>query len=276
MERLRPLLNEAGILEAGAVSFSGCLPLLPCQAAKRLPAGAKTVIVCIFPYLVPDEKRNISRYAAVQDYHRAAGGMLGRACEALRAAFPFQFEPFVDNSPIREVDAALRAGLGVLGKNGLLIHPKYGSWVFLGCIVTDMPLSFSEAEKRACIGCGACVRACPAGCIGEKGIDGIRCLSAVTQKKGELTPEEILLVKKGGLLWGCDICQEVCPMNRMAAETPLDVFRTDRKGLLGREDLTRAVRLRAYGFRGPGPLRRNYEILYGKAENTADHPHNSQ
>ena len=274
MERLRPLLERAGIPEAGAVSFSGCLPLLPCQAATRLPEGAKAVVVCIFPYLTPNEKRNVSRYAAVQDYHRVAGGMLGQACQALGEIFPFRFEPFVDNSPIREVDAALRAGLGVLGKNGLLIHPKYGSWVFLGSIVTDMPLSLKETEKRACIGCGACAEACPAGCIGRGGVNKARCLSAVTQKKGELTPEETLLVKEGGLLWGCDICQEVCPMNRMAAETPIKAFLADRKGLLSYGDLTRAVRFRAYGFRGPGPLRRNYEILYGDAKNTADNQHN--
>ena len=269
MERIRPFLSRPGIPDAGAVSFSGCLPLLPCRAAERLPRDARTVIVCIFPYLTKENvPRNISRYAAVPDYHRVAGELLQQACDALAAEYPYTFVSFVDNSPIREVDAALRAGLGVLGRNGLLIHPLYGSWVFLGTIVTDMPVEFREQEKRACTGCGACVRACPAGCIGDQGVDAGKCLSAITQKKGELTPEEQELVRCGGLLWGCDICQEVCPMNRQAQTTSLPGFLQDRKAFLQPEDLTRAVRFRAYGFRGPGPLRRNYALLYGQSGET--------
>lgn len=267
MERIRPILTGLGIPDAGAVSFSSCEPLLSCRAAERIPPGARTVIVCLFPYLVPDQgPRNISRYAAGPDYHRVAGNMLAAACEALEREFSHRFVPFVDNSPIREVDAALRAGMGVLGKNSLLIHPRYGSWVFLGTMVTDMALCYEETPKKACIGCGACVRACPAQCIDGSGVDERRCLSAITQKKGELTPEEAALVKKGGLLWGCDICQEVCPMNREALQTPVRAFWTDRKAYLRPEDLTRAVRLRAYGFRGPGPLRRNYALIYGAEE----------
>lgn len=231
MERIRPVLSRLGIPDAGAVSFSSCAPLLACRAAERLPEGAKSVILCLFPYRVPDEvPRNISRYAAGPDYHRIAGGMLAAACRALEKAFPYTFVSFVDNSPIREVDAALRAGLGVLGRNSLLIHPRYGSWTFLGSIVTDMEINYSETVKRACIGCGACVSACPAHCIGEGGVDESRCLSAITQKKGELTPEEAALVKKGDLLWGCDRCQEVCPYNRDREPTPLPYFRDRRHG----------------------------------------------
>jgi len=270
MERIKPVLSRLGIPDAGAVSFSGCLPLLNCKAAQRLPVDAKTVIVCIFPYLTPDDSpRNISRYAAVPDYHNVAGEMLERACSTLREMYPHEFVWFADNSPIREVDAALRAGLGVWGRNSLLIHPVYGSWVFLGSIVTDMELNTAEQQKAACIGCDACVKACPGGCITGGHVDSERCVSSITQKKGELTAEEELLVKKGGLLWGCDICQQVCPMNRGAAETPIEEFRQDRKAFLTESDLTRAVRFRAYGFRGPGPLRRNYRLLYGD-ESTPD------
>lgn len=263
MKRILPVLSRLGIPDAGAVSFSGCLPLLPCRAAERLPEKAQTVIACVFPYYIADDgPRNISRYAAVPDYHRVAGDILERACAELSALYPYSFVSFADNSPIREVDAALRAGLGVLGKNSLLIHPRYGSWVFLGAIVTDMELDVAEHRKGRCIGCGACIRACPAGCIGAQGVDSGRCLSHITQKKGELTAEEEDLVRKGGLLWGCDICQQVCPMNRDVPETPIAAFREDRKAFLTADDLTRAVRFRSYGFRGPGPLRRNYALVY--------------
>lgn len=262
---IREAAARCGIPDCGTASFAGCTPLLPCRAAERLPVDAKTVIVCVFPYKTPDLPHNISRYALVQDYHKIAGGMLEEFAAALKGLFPgVSFASFVDNSPIREVDAAQRAGLGVRGMNGLLIHPVYGSWVFLGSVVTDLAVTLPDYPKKSCTGCGACVRACPAGALGEKGVDAEKCLSALTQQKGELTEDEQHLVKKGNLLWGCDICSEVCPCNRNAPVTPIAAFLEEQKPWLTRKDLTRAVRFRAYGFRGPGPLRRNYDLLYGE------------
>jgi len=254
---------SCGIPDCGTASFAECLPLLPCRAAERLPDNARTVIVCIFPYKTPDQPRNISRYAMVQDYHRVAGDMLQQLTERLITLYPdYRFAYFADNSPIREVDAALRAGLGVLGRNSLLIHPKYGSWVFIGEIVTDLPVDLPDHEKKDCIGCGLCEKSCPGGALANGKVDTLHCLSDITQRKGDLTAEEAELVKKGGSLWGCDICSEVCPMNRDSSLTPIPAFLTDIKPVLTREDLTRAVRFRAYGFRGPAPLRRNYTLLY--------------
>jgi epoxyqueuosine reductase QueG len=262
--RIREAAALCGIPDCGTASFSGCEPLLSCRAAERLPADARTVIVCVFPYKTEETPRNISRYALVQDYHRVAGGMLEQFSERLRERFPErQFVSFVDNSPIREVDAAQRAGLGVKGLHSMLIHPVYGSWVFLGSVVTDLEVALPDHPKKGCMGCGACVRACPAGALENGRVDTARCLSAVTQQKGELTPEQQLLVRQGGLLWGCDRCSEVCPCNRDVPVTPIPAFLEETKPWLRPEDLTRAVRFRAYGFRGPGPLRRNYEILYG-------------
>lgn len=265
MNRLRPYLEAAGIPLSGAVSFEGCLPLLECRAAARIPQEAQTVVVCGFPYYTGEYPgRNLSRYAIVPDYHRVAGELLEQACARLRADFPADFQWFVDNSPIREVDAACRAGLGVRGENGLLIHPVYGSWLFLGSIVTDLRADTAEVPPGRCTGCGACRRACPAGCIGDRGPDPARCLSAITQKKGELTPEEAQLVQKGGLLWGCDVCQEVCPYNRTPAVTPLAAFQEDVRPILRREEMTRDIRSRACGFRGPKPLIRNEALLNEK------------
>lgn len=266
MERMRPFLEEAGITEAGAVSFESCLPLLPCRATLRLPEKAASVVICAFPYYTGEWKgRNLSRYAIVPDYHRVIASLLEPVCERLAEAFPgHRFVSFADNSPVREVDAAARAGLGVVGENGLLLHKRYGSWVFLGEIVTDLPLSFPEQPAERCIGCGACKRNCPSGCIGSGTVDASACLSAVTQRKGELLPEEIRLVQKGGLVWGCDRCQEVCPYNRDVPETPLSSFREKIHPVLRREEVTAAVKTKAYGFRGPKPLLRNLDILQGK------------
>lgn len=262
MNRIRPYLEEAGLTETGAVPFASCLPLLECRAKTRLPEKARSVIVCAFPYYTGEwEGRNLSRYAIVPDYHRAALGLLTPVCEKLRRDFSAEFVPFADNSPIREADAALRAGLGVLGENSLLISTRYGSWVFLGEIVTDLPLEYTEQPVKKCMGCGACAKACPGGCISHGKIEESRCLSAITQTKRDLTPEETELVKQGGLVWGCDRCQEVCPHNKNAEKTPLPAFLADVRPVLSREDVAAGVKERAYGFRGPKPLLRNLEIL---------------
>lgn len=262
MNRLRPFLEAAGIPLSGAVPFESCLPLLECRALSRIPQNAQTVVACGFPYYVGEfPGRNLSRYAIVPDYHRVAGELLEGSCARLREAFPGEFQWFVDNSPIREVDAACRAGIGVCGENGLLLNPVYGSWLFLGTIVTDFPAETTEVPPGRCIGCGACRRACPAGCLGKNGPDPARCLSGITQKKGDLTPEEIALVKKGGLLWGCDVCQEVCPYNRAPKITPIAAFRAEIHPILRREEMTKDIRARACGFRGPKPLLRNDELL---------------
>ena len=260
-------LKQCGISEYGAVCFADVLPLLECRAKARIPQQPESVIVCLFPYHVAEpERRNISRYAIVEDYHVVAGRMLETACEALCAAFPEnRFVFFTDNSPIREVSAAVRAGLGVRGRNGLLLHQKYGSFVFIGEIVTDLSLS-GTAGSGICTGCGRCAAACPAGAIGADGVERERCLSHITQKKGALTPEEKLLIRRGNSLWGCDICQEVCPYNRGIPETDITAFRENVIPYVGYAEIDELVKTRAFGFRGSGVLRRNYEILYGKEE----------
>ena len=98
---------------------------------------------------------NLSRYAAVGDYHEIVPQYLKRAVSALEQAFPEEaFVPFTDNSPIPEVRAAALAGLGRIGQNGLLIHERYGSWVFIGEIVTTLPIDAPPHQIRPCIGCG--------------------------------------------------------------------------------------------------------------------------
>lgn len=266
-QRVSDILKEAGIPDHGYASFQSVLPLLECRAKSRLPQDAQSVIVCIFPYHVKEpQKRNISRYAMVEDYHVVVSALLTAACNALSEAYPTrQFAPFVDNSPIREVAAAVAAGLGVQGQNGLLLHPRYGSFVFIGEIVTDLPLD-TQQKAGKCIDCGRCVAACPAHAIGSEGVKQEKCLSHITQKKGELTPKETALIQTERLLWGCDICQEVCPYNQELPETPLAAFREGIEPYVSYERIEELVKVRAFGFRGSKVIKRNYEILYGKQE----------
>lgn len=247
----------------GICSF-GCVEkhLIQCRAIGRLPEKPKSIIVACFPYLLPEENyinSNLSKYAVVTDYHDVASARLEKACTELKKLFPENsFAPFADNSPIPEVRAALAANLGMLGKNSLLITKKYGSYVFIGEIVTDLELDAATASLTQCIGCGKCVSACPALAIGENGIDSERCLSAITQKKGILTEKETELMINCGCVWGCDICQDICPMNKDAATTQIEEFLDNPVPVLS--DKT-PLEGRAYAWRGKKVIARNLSIF---------------
>lgn len=242
----------------------GCVEnnLIGCRAISRLPENPKSIIVACFPYLLPEEnyaKSNVSKYAVVTDYHDVASARLERACEELKKLFPENsFVPFADNSPIPEVKAALAAGLGALGKNSLLITQEYGSYVFLGEIVTDLELDAVNVQTSHCIGCGKCVSLCPAKAINENSIDSQKCLSAITQKKGSLTEKETELMINCGCVWGCDICQDICPMNKDAAVTQIEEFLADPVPLLSDET---PLDGRAYAWRGRKVIERNLSIF---------------
>jgi epoxyqueuosine reductase len=240
---------------------------------------AGTAILFAVPYVmtadVGDPRRNLSLYALPKDYHGYMKESDATVLPRLREAYPdLTFALFADHSPIMEVDAAARAGLGVLGMNGLLLTPEYGSFVFIGELITDAdytlvtgePTPDFPADPPRCEGCGLCVKACPAGC---RAGDRSGCLSALTQKKGELTPEEADAIIKGGLVWGCDACQLACPHNRAVIEdgrdTPVPYFRKDRliradaEALAAMDDA--AFKARAYSWRGRAVIERNIRLF---------------
>lgn len=255
----------------GICSFEQILPCLECRAKQRIPQDAASVLVCLFPYYTGEHKeRNISRYAMVTDYHMIAGEYLNRFCKALQEVFPQnQFEPFTDNSPIREVSAAFHAGLGRRGKNGLILHPKYGSYVFIGEVVTDLVLQPDQPlNPRECIGCGKCQNVCPQGALQSDGSVCLeRCRSHITQKKGELTDWEIGQIQDGGLIWGCDICNDVCPMNQEAKVlTPVPEFLESAVAVLDAQIAERLLKTRAYNYRGKKTILRNIQLLEGANE----------
>lgn len=255
----------------GICSFEQVLPCLECRAKQRIPQDAASVLVCLFPYYTGEHKeRNISRYAMVTDYHMIAGEYLNRFCKALQEVFPQnQFEPFTDNSPIREVSAAFHAGLGRRGKNGLILHPKYGSYVFIGEVVTDLVLQPDQPlNPGECIGCRKCQNVCPQGALQSDGSVCLeRCRSHITQKKGELTDWEIGQIQDGGLVWGCDICNDVCPMNQEAKVlTPVPEFLESAVAVLDAQIAERLLKTRAYNYRGKKTILRNIQLLEGANE----------
>lgn len=253
-EKIKAIMNEADIKNVGFCAFHRVKDsLLECRARERIPKDAKTVIVCVFPYKIEDKTpKNISRYAAVPDYHRVCGKMLSCACELLRKNIDgYKFEWFVDNSPIPEVPSAAAAGLGVVGQNGLLITEKYGSFVFIGEIVTDLEIETKGCEIKHCTNCGICKKLCP-----KEEAGGV-CLSALSQKKGELSECEADLLKKHNIVWGCDICAESCPLNQVAETTYIREF---IDGYRSEYNIGEDIKGRAYEWRGEKTVRRNYEI----------------
>lgn len=274
-QKISRLLDRAGLPLHGFCPFSAVADrLLPCRAADRLPENSRSVVAALFPYRMKDTgKRNLSRYACVPDYHTAAGRVLQAASAALSAAFPqARFEAFIDNSPILEVYAAAIAGLGRIGDNGLLLHPQFGSWVFIGCIVTDLDVGAKAMEPSGCLHCGACGRNCPSRCVGAADKPS-RCLSAITQKKGELTASKAALLAQSPLIWGCDACQESCPLNRGTSVAPHPCFAADasaHEGWLDRETLDSmdrdTLRGHAYGWRGRAVLERNLQLYNRDAQ----------
>jgi len=273
---LRIILNASGLYDFGVRPFSDVSDkLLNCLAKGRLPENPQSIITVLFPYKVPVERGNLSRYAAVPDYHEIAGHMLDTAVGALQKAFgdDFEFVWFTDNSPIPEVYAAARCGLGVLGDNGLLINSRYGSFCFIGCIVTSLVIPpTSNGEIGECRHCGRCISSCPSGALrAGGGFDRKICLSDISQRKGELTADEAALLRQGGLVWGCDTCQDVCPLNVDAEDTYIEAFRARANPSVSVNDL-KSVKDRAYLYRGRGVVERNIRMLgeFGLEDMPAD------
>ena len=237
--------------------------LLPCGGANKIPDGAAAILVALFPYYLGEEqygRLNISRYAAVPDYHEVIMKRLDSAVQALKLEFPAEhFAAFTDNSPVPEVAAAANAGLGVAGENNLLINPVYGSWVFIGEIVTTLKLeAYKYVGIHNCKGCGKCFAACPTHDLGRLRFERSNCLSHITQSKDEPTAEQAKLMRAMGCAWGCDICQLVCPENNSAQITPIEEFKADvRAHVSAGDDITG----RAYTWRGRAVIERNLKIL---------------
>ncbi|WRS27268.1 QueG-associated DUF1730 domain-containing protein [Oscillospiraceae bacterium MB08-C2-2] len=265
-ERIDDLLAGFGLDQWGVCSFESLPVLLNCRAKSRLPQNAATVLVFLFPYYVGEfPQRNVSRYVLADDYHHLTGQLLTQVTEGLGHIFPQeQWVWFVDNSPIPEVSAAWLAGLGVIGRNGQLINQRYGSYTFIGCVVTTLALEPGSPLQGSCLNCGKCFAACPTGALRAEGFEKERCLSHITQKKGELTPWEQEQVAAGGFIWGCDRCQDACPHNASPLLTPLQGFRENIQPVLTEENLPRLVEQKAYNWRGESVLRRNAKLIADK------------
>lgn len=162
----------------------------------------------------------IARYAQGNDYHKVMRKRLTQLARELGEAHPGQtFRACVDTAPVLEREHAQRAGLGAIGKNTLLIQRGVGSWLLLGEIITTLPLTSSRpSEPDPCGTCTRCIDACPTEAISPWSVDATRCISYLTiEHRGPI--DERFHAAMGDWLFGCDICQEVCPHNQPTART---------------------------------------------------------
>ena len=263
-------------LHCEQIHIFACLPARALTALVRKPRlleripDAKTVVLAAIPYRISGETSNLAQFARCRDYHAYAAD-LGQRCAALLA----EHHPgcaavgFADHSPYDEVHAAALAGLGLLGDNGLLITDRYSSYVFLFELVTTLTEAELNAEDiprgtgiiRECEHCGACRLACPGNCAGG---DRTSCLSALSQRKAALTEAEADLLRRAPYVWGCDVCQEICPHSRDAEDTKIPYFRESRLGILTEERLDgmsgEEYACYAFGWRKKEVMARNLRL----------------
>lgn len=225
----------------------------------------------------------VARYAWGQDYHRAVLERLNKLASWVEgaAAHPVSHRAYVDTGPVLEREWGRRAGLGWIGKNSCLIHPRTGSYFFLGVLLLDLELEpDAPFANDFCGTCQACIRACPAGAlVAPHTLDARKCISYLTiENRGGIPPE--LRASIGARVFGCDVCQEVCPWNKRASANapaaleathggpresdPADLLRLDDEGfqrLFAGSAMRRARR--------PG-IARNAAVVLGNVGTTED------
>lgn len=188
---------------------------------RKLVPGAKSVISLLFNYY-SEEKQNadapkISKYAYGKDYHIVIKDKLHELLQVMNEQIgEIHGRAFVDSAPVLERAWAYKSGLGWIGKNAQLLRPQNGSFFFLAELIVDIELDADAPIKDYCGSCTRCMDACPTqAIIGPKIVDGSKCISYFTIELKEAMPAE-MQDKLDGWMFGCDVCQDVCPWNRFS------------------------------------------------------------
>lgn len=277
-------------------------PLSAHTDPERVLPGARSIIVGALSYLCPVSPRaprnakathppdiahpagrpsrlrgRLARYTWGPDYHPLLRRQLQELARRLPelSGEPVESVVLVDGGSLLDRAAAAAAGVGWIGKNGCLINPVYGSWIVLGQIVTTLMITPDEPLANRCGRCDQCLRACPTGALVAPGVlDASRCVSEWTQRPG-MVPVE-LRRGFGNFIFGCDICQEVCPWNAKARPgkgssplgAPVDedsAFPPLAQFLEPSRRVEERIRGRAHGWRGARVLQRNAIIALGNS-----------
>ena len=235
---------------------------------KKNYPWAESIIVCLFPYYTgEDEIANVSKYARIPDYHKVASKKLEKIRAFLEETENAKCECFADTGVLNDRYLAYLAGLGFFGTNSCLINEKYGTYFFIGYIITDLKLEPDKPLEKECLKCGKCISECPGRAICENyDINVKNCVSYITQLK-KLTKEQEDILKSENTVFGCDKCQNVCPYNQNPVLTPIEEFYEKRAAFLEKEaleNLSNREFLKKYGdfpfsWRGKGTILKNFD-----------------
>lgn len=274
-----------------ARGYAGSLRFLTRSAGRRsdvrrVVPSAKTVIVTATvyntdrPYSTQSSdpsRAHVARYAWGEDYHTVLGARMEALLSWMRETsdVPFEGRAHVDTGPIQERVYARHAGLGWIGKNCCVINPETGSWMFLAAIICSLPLECDQPALDQCGDCTLCLEACPTQAFRAPGVlDATRCISFLTiEHRGELPAD--LAPKIGAHVYGCDVCQEVCPWNASAPVSSDPAWQPrplwEQPGLRelhqrSDDELEEGLRGSAMDRAGVGGLRRNLDQAIANAE----------
>ena len=226
--------HGAALLDWLAAGHAGTMAYIGRRAAERLDPtrvlpGARSVVTVALNYHRREAEADpswapVARYARGRDYHDVMRPRLERLAELIDGEAGARSLAYVDTGPLLERDLAARAGLGWTGKNTMLLHPRLGSWFFIGLVLTTADLDADAALPDRCGTCRACLDACPTGAFPAPYVlDARRCISYLTiEHRGEIDAD--LQPLMGEWEFGCDRCQEVCPWNRHAPASAESAF----------------------------------------------------
>lgn len=243
---------------------------------KLIMEDGKSIIVCAFPYYIGEKNEtNISKYCYGKDYHMVIDEILNKACEDIKDEVEwFEYKIFADNGPLVDRHLAYKAGIGYYGINNNIITDKYGSYVFIGYIVNNFDFDIDKPLEKSCLGCNKCVEYCPGNALkGNFEMNPKECVSFLTQKKEELSESEKYKINNNKMIFGCDVCQDVCPHNKDIQKTKLKDFyeniitKLDEEEIdeISNKEFKRRYGNRAFSWRGRKIIKRNMDIINQKS-----------
>lgn len=209
------------------------------------------------------------------DYHRVVKDRMDKLIGEISKEVEFSHKSYVDTGPLVDRELAKKAGIGYYGKNCSIINDEFGSFIFLGYILTDLELEEEEPVEEKCGDCNLCIESCPTKALYEPyRLNPNRCISFLTQTKGSI--DEELKVKMGRSIYGCDICQSVCPKNKSVRKSTHEEFIPIKTHLdleeilkISNREFKRKYGHMSFSWRGKGIIKRNAEIIYSNVKNSS-------
>lgn len=251
---------------------------------KYLLESVDTIITIALPYYkscdrlerLNDNEVYFSSSSWGKDYHLVLKEKIDKMVTFLKKDYPnLEYVECIDTKAIDDRFWAYKSGIGFFGKNGMIINDKYGSYIFIGNLLTNLDLKIDNQVtkvKKGCFNCNKCVTNCPTQAIREQGINSRKCLSYVTQKKGTLTETEKEKMNK--CIYGCDICMSVCPYNQKVKEgyhefkpTGIEFININTFKSMSNKEFKKRYGSLSGSWRGKNNVERNIKIYQEKIDN---------